>query len=143
MTERPKAVTIIGWFWRVGGIFGMAWALPFALWGEDLYGDYWVDALRRLSPTVLFLWAFSSSLLCLLFGNGILKGQDWARILALAYCVVAALIGAVLYHGYPLDWFILIVNLAFTGIMWFFLYRPQSTAFFKGEVFIDQGGTAE
>jgi len=89
MTKRPKAVTVIGWFLRVGGIIGMIWALPFALWGQDLYGDYWVDALRRLSPTVLFLWAFSSSLLCLLFGNGILKGQNWARILTLAYCVFA------------------------------------------------------
>ena len=120
----------------------MAWALPFALWGQDLYGDYWVEALRRLSPTVLFLWAFSSSLLCLLFGNGILKGQNWARILTLAYCVVATLIGAVMCLGHPVFWFSLIVNLAFTGIMWFFLYRPHSTAFFKGEVFIDEGWAA-
>jgi hypothetical protein len=142
MKERPTAVTVIGWFWRVGGVIGMVVALPFALWGQDLFGEYWADALLRLSTTVLFLWAFFSSLLCLLFGNGILKGQNWARILALAYCVVATLIAAVLYEGNPLYWINLIGDAAFTLIMWFFLYRPYPTAFFRGEVLMDEGGIA-
>ena len=120
----------------------MVFALPLALWGQDLFGQYWANALVGLSSTVLFLWAFFSSLLCLLFGNGILRGQGWARILALAYCVVATLIAAVMYQGYSLHWFNLIGNLACTGAMWFFLYRPHSTAFFRGEVFMDEGGTA-
>jgi len=131
MKERPKAVTVMGWFWRIGGILGMAFALPLALWGQKLYGQYWTGALLRLSPTVLFLWAFFSSLLCLLFGNGILKGQNWARILALAYCVVGTLIVVVLYQGHPLYWPNLIGDLAFTVIMWLFLYRPSATAFFN------------
>jgi hypothetical protein len=37
MNKRPTAVTVIGWFWRVGGILGMAFALPLAHWGKDLY----------------------------------------------------------------------------------------------------------
>lgn len=142
MTKRPKAVTVIGWFWRVGGVFGMVVALPFALWGRDLMGEYWADALLRLSPTVLFLWAFSSSLLGLLFGNGILKGQNWARIVALAYCVVGTLIAALLYKANPLYWVNLTGDLVFTVIMWLFLYHPHSTAFFRGEVPLDEGGTA-
>ncbi len=112
----------------------MVFALPFALWGKDLYGQYWVDALSQLSPTVLFLVGFVSSLLCLLFGNGILKGQNWARILALAYCVVSTLMVALIYRGQPLLWLVLIGDLVFTVIMWFFLYRPEATAFFQGEV---------
>jgi hypothetical protein len=131
MTKRPTAVTVIGWLWRVGGILGMILALPFALWGQDLFGDYWTGTLLRLSPTFLFLWGFFSSLLCLLFGNGILKGRDWARVLALAYCVLATLIAAVMYQAQPFYWFNLIGDLAFTVIMWFFLYRPHSSAFFR------------
>jgi len=120
----------------------MVFALPFALWGKDLYGQYWVDALLRFGVPALFLITFFSSLLCLLFGNGILKGQNWARILALAYCVVSTLIAAVIYQGKPLYWLVLIGDLAFTVIMWFFLYPPAVTAFFKGEVLLDEGGTA-
>ena len=142
MTKRPTAVTVIGWYWRVGGVLGMVFSLPFALWGQDLFGQYWVDALLRLSSTVLFLVAFLSSLLCLLCGNGILKGQNWARILALAYCLVGTLIAAVMYQGHLLYWFNLIGDLAFTVIMWFFLYRPHATTFFQGEVLLEEQGTA-
>lgn len=133
MTERPTAVTVIGWFWRVGGVIGMVVALPFALWGQDLFGVYWADLPLRLSPTVLFLWMFLWSFVCLLCGNGILKGQEWARAVTLAYCVFATLIAALVYQGHPLYWINLIGDMAFTVIMWFFLYRPEATAFFKEE----------
>ena len=108
----------------------MVFALPFALWGEDLYGQYWVDALLRFGVTVLFLSVFFSSFLCLLFGNGILKGQNWARILALAFCFVGTLISALIYQGKPFYGFVLIGDLAFSVMMWFFLFRPDATAFF-------------
>jgi len=111
----------------------MVFSLPLTLWGKDLYGQYWVDALSRLNPTVLFLIVFLFSLLCLFIGNGILKGQNRARILALAYCVVATLIGGLMYQGQPLLWLVLIGDLVFTVVMWFFLYRPHVTAFFNGE----------
>ena len=133
MNKRPRAVTVIGWFWRVGGVVGMVLALPLAIWYQEVFGKYAVEAALRLSSTVLILWMFFSSLLCLWFGNGILKGQSWARILALAYCVVATLIAAVMYRGHALYWFNLIGNLAFMVIMWFFLYRPKTTSFFKGD----------
>ena len=120
----------------------MVFALPIALWGKDLYGQYWVDALLRFGVTVLFLLLFISNFLCLLLGNGILKGQNWARILALAYCFVGTLFAAVIYQGKPLYWLVLIGDLAFTLVMWFFLFRPHVTAHFKGEVLLDEGGTA-
>ncbi len=109
----------------------MAFSLPLALWGKDLFGQYWADALLNLSPTVLFLWGFSSSLLCLLFGNGILKGRNWARIAVLAYCVGATVIAALLYDDNFIYWFNLIGDLVFTIIIWFYLYRPHVTAFFQ------------
>jgi len=133
MTERPAAVTVIGWLWRVGGVIGMIAALPFALWGQELLREYWGDALLRLGATVLFLIMFFSSLLCLLSGNGILRGRNSARALALAYCVAATLIAAVIYQGHPLYWLNLLGDLAFTLIMGFFLYRSGATAFFKGQ----------
>jgi len=109
----------------------MVLALPLAIWYQDLFGKYAVEAALRLSSTVLFLWMSFASLLCLFFGNGILKGRNWARILALAYCVVGTLIAAVMYQSHPVYWFNLIGNLAFTVIMWFFLFRPPATAFFR------------
>ena len=133
MSKRPTAVTVIGWFWRVGGVVGMVLALPLALWGQDLFGRYWASALLWLSPTVLFLWAFFTSLLGLLLGNAILKGRNQARSLVLVYCVVATLIGAVMYQSHSLYWFNLFTNLVFTFIMWLFLFRPDATAFFKPE----------
>jgi len=111
----------------------MVLALPLAIWYQDLFGKYAVEAALRLGTTVLFLWMFFSSLLCLLCGNGILKGQSWARILCVAYCVVATLIAAVMYQGHVLYWFNLIGNLAFTVTMWFFLFRPHATVFFREE----------
>ena len=112
----------------------MVLALPLAIWYQDLFGKYAVEGVQRLGTTVLFLWMFFSSLLGLLCGNGILKGQSWARILALAYCVVATLIGAVFYQGHPLNWSSITANVVFTVIMGFFLYRPDATAFFQGEM---------
>jgi hypothetical protein len=111
----------------------MVIALPFALWGQNLFRDVWVDWLLNLSPTVLFLWTFSSSLLCLLCGNGLLKGQNWARFLAVAYCVFGTLIAAMMYKNHPLYWITLIGDVAFTAIMALFLYRPAANAFFRGE----------
>ena len=130
MNKRPTAVTVIGWFWKVGGVLGMVLALPLAIWYQDVFGKYAVEAALRLGTTVLFLWMFLASLLCLLCGNGILKGRSWARILALVYCAGSSLIAAVLYQGHPLYWFNLIGNLAFIVLMWFFLFRPHANAFF-------------
>ena len=131
--ERPTAVSVIGWFWRVAGAIGMIAAIPYALWGQDIFVEYWADALLRLSPTFLFFWAFLSSLLGFLMGNGILKGKDWARKMAVGYCLAATMIGAVFYKANFVYWVNLIGNLVFTAVMWFFLYRPKATAFFRGE----------
>ena len=131
MAERPKAVTVIGWFFVVGGVVGMVLALPLARWGQDLFGEYWTGPLRRLSPVVLFLWGFFFSLLGVLFGNGILKGRNWARIVALAYCVVATLIVAVFYLDNPLYWLSLMGDAVFTVIVWLFLFRGDANVFFK------------
>jgi hypothetical protein len=38
-----------------------------------------------------------------------------------------------LYKANSLYWINLIGDLAFTVVMWFFLYRPEATEFFKGE----------
>lgn len=109
----------------------MVVALPFSLWGHEHFGEFWPNAYLQFPTSFLFLLMFGASLLCLLAGIGILKGQDWARILALAYCVIATLLVAVTYRGHPLYWFNLIGDMAFTVIMWFFLYRPHVSAFFE------------
>ena len=142
MKERPTAVTVLGWYWRLGGILGMVLALPFSLWGKDLFGQYWIDAYLRLPSSVLFPLAFFISLLCLLIGNGILKGRNSARVFGLFYCIVGTWIAVTVYQGHPLYWVNLMGNLAFLVIMWFFLYRPHATAFFRGEELLEEDGIA-
>lgn len=131
MTERPTSVTFFGWFFRLGGIVGMVFALPFALWGQELLGEHWADSLHRVSPTVLFLYTFLSSLLGLLIGNGILKGKAGARTLALAYCVFAMLVAAVFYKKTELFWANLVGNLLFTAVLGFYLFLPKASGFFR------------
>jgi len=131
MADRPTAVKVIGWFLRIGGVLGMVLALPYALWGQELFAEYWAGFFLRLSPLVLFFWVFLSSLLCLLCGNGILKGRNWARNAALTYGVVGTLLAAMLYRGSPLYWPNLLGDVAFIVSMWFFLYRSQANAFFR------------
>ena len=140
--QSPTSVRVIGWFWRAGGIAGMIFALPLALKGKEWWGSYWADPIRSLSPTVLFVWAFLASLICLVLGNGILKGRDWARVSILAYCAASTLIGVAAYQHHPFIWFNAIANLTFTGFMGFFLYRSDSTAFFKGGVEVFSGGAS-
>ena len=119
----------------------MVFALPLALWGRELFGQYWADVYLRLPPSVLFLLTFLISLLCLLVGNGILKGRNSARVLGLSYCALGTLTAAVVYQGHPLLWITLSGDLAFLVIMWFFLYRPSATAFFRGEELLEEDGT--
>jgi len=130
MNERPTAVTVFGWYWRVGGVVGMVLSIPLAIVGADWAPDYYPYAFLALPSFFQGLIGFLASVLSLLCGNGILKGQNWARALALALCFASTLT-AVALRGHPLYWFSLIGNLAFISVMWFFLYRPQATAYFR------------
>jgi len=132
MSERPKAVTVIGWYWRVGGVVGMVLSIPLAIVGADLWGEYYPNWYSALPSSILGLIGFLASLLCLLCGNGILKGKEWARTLALVLCFVSTL-AAVVFRDRPLYWFNLMGNLAFIAVIWFFLFRQETTVFFKGD----------
>jgi hypothetical protein len=139
MTKRPRAVTVIGWFWRVGGILGLISALPFAFLGMEWFGDLASGPFWQLPPSLLFLYGLFVSLVFLVCGNGLLKGRNWSRVLGLATCIVTILIGLVWYEKTLLFWFNLIWDAGLTGIMWFFLYRPHATAFFRGEAPLVEG----
>jgi len=131
MTERPTAVTVIGWYLRVGGVVGMVLSIPLAIVGPELWGDFYPDAWLELPSSVQGFIGFVASLFCLLSGNGILRGQNWGRTLALIICGMSTL-AAVGHRSHPFYWFNLIGNLAFILMFWFFLFRSQSSAFFKG-----------
>lgn len=108
----------------------MVLSWPLAYRGSGWLADLSPGFFWQLPPIFLFLYAFLTSLLCLVVGNGLLKGRNWSRVLAVAYCFAAIVISFVLYERTPLFWVSLIFNLAFTMIMWFFLFRPESNAFF-------------
>lgn len=134
MTSRPRAVTVVGWLFRVGGIVGMVFAIPYALWGPEWFGGHirGADRFWVLPPLLIFLVAFLSSLVFLVCGNGILEGRNWSRVLAVAVCVVATLSPFLLYENQPLLWFNGAGNLACALALWFYLFRPEAGAFFAG-----------
>ena len=115
----------------------MAW--PFALRGREWFGDMNIGPFWDLPPTFLFLYGFSVSLLFLVCGNGHLKGRNWSRALVLALCIVAILVSLIAYEKTPLFWLNLIWDLGFTGLLWFYLYRPHVTGFFRGEIPVEEG----
>ena len=125
MTDRPTALSVVGWYAKGAGILGMIAALPYSLFGPDLLGDYWSGPLLRFGPVSLFIVTFLSSLACVLFGQGLLEGRSWARVAALIYCVVGTLTGAVVLWGHPLFAFNAITSVIFTAFLWFLLYKPE------------------
>lgn len=133
MTKRPTAITVIGWYWRVGGILGIGLSLPLALWGAELFEELYPGIYMGLPKAVIFVWAFLGSLLSLLCGNGILKGRNWGRVLALILCVLGTLVPLIVWPKHPMFWFHLVSNAGFTAIMGFFLFRPGATWYFRGE----------
>ena len=144
--DRPTAVTVIGWYWKGGGILGMIGALPYSLAAPDLLGDYWGRPLRALGAPSLFVMAFVASFVCYLFGKGILTGRARARVAALIYCVVGIVVGTLVwartYPGDPLVWVNLVGSVVFTLAMWFFLYGSPANEYFRTETQSTDGGAA-
>lgn len=129
--KRPAAVTFFGWFWTVGGLLGMVASWPLAQDGADWVGSFSPGPFWQMPSTFVFLYSFFASLIGLLFGNGLLRGRNWSRFLAVGYGLAGALISFMWWETTPLFWLNLFGNLAFTGVMWFFLFRPEAEAYFN------------
>jgi hypothetical protein len=121
----------------------MIGALPYSLFAQDLLSDYWSGTLSRLGPLSLFLLTFLSSFACVVIGHGMLKGKSWARVSALAYCVVGTLTGALLLWGQALFWLNAITSIVFTVFVWTLLYRRDVGEYLRATGALGSGGTPQ
>lgn len=83
VTQRPSVVVrLAGAALVVIGSFGLL-GTPMVLMFSEGIPDSWAN----IQGAYLGLWA-AASLACIVIGNGIFQGREWARFLAIGFCAV-------------------------------------------------------
>jgi hypothetical protein len=110
VNKRPLSVTIIAWIYVVAGMAGLAYHVTKFELASPLENDAaWVGSVRFLAVVA---------------GSFMLRGQNWARWLSLAW--MAWHVWLSLFH----PWSELILHSVLLVAFAFFLFRPRSSAYF-------------
>jgi hypothetical protein len=112
MTQRPVTVTVLGWIYIVMGTVGVVYHAR----ELGLHGSFHSDVLLIEALRVMAIVA----------GIFLLKGQNWARWLAIAW--IALHVVASFYNS----WQQALIHAIFLAIILFLLTRPVADAFFRG-----------
>lgn len=129
MRSRPISISIIGWFLLVSGVL----TLPGAFSRSD---DPRVEELMARRPVPIAVqqgMLFAGAVANLVSGYFLLRGQNWARHLYVAWTIVQ--------FGYA--WLaapfrlVIVPGLLFFLLVVFFLFRPRANAFFAGSGLVD------
>ena len=114
MRRRPWSITIIGWLFIGAGTIGLAYhATEFKPKRPFEYDLIWVSIVR---------------LLAILFGVFILRGSNWARWALLVWLAYHVILSA--FHSLSE----LAVHSVLLGVVAYFLFRPQASAYFRGAI---------
>jgi hypothetical protein len=112
MNKRPLAVTILAWVYIAMGAVGVVYHLPELDANNALQFDgVWIELVR---------------LLAVVAGVFMLRGQNWARWVAVAWIAFHVIIGAL----HSLQQFA--IHCLFCAVIAFFLFRPDATRYFRG-----------
>ena len=129
MRSRPISISIIGWFLLVSGVL----TLPGAFARSD---DPRVEELMARRPVPIAVqqgMLFAGAVANLVSGYFLLRGQNWARHLYVAWTIVQ--------FGYA--WLaapfrlVIVPGVLFFLLVAFFLFRPRANAFFAGSELVD------
>lgn len=108
MNKRPLYVTIIAWLYILTGVAWFAYRSPeIKGFDEDL------------------VWSGLTCLAAIVCGIYMLRSQNWARWLALAWMAFHVILS--LFHALPQ----LALHAVFLAILAFFLFRPAATRYFR------------
>jgi len=121
--QRPRSITAIGWLFIAVGTVGLlndVWPLLTADAARQL-AKLKADGLADLGP------AWTSRLLAIVGGAGLLRGQNWARWLLVAWMVFH--IGLSILHSVPQ---LLTHSVIFTPLL-YLLFRRAAEPWFHGE----------
>lgn len=111
MNKRPLSVTILSWVYIAMGAVGFAYHVPELHANNALQFDgVWIELVR---------------LLAVVAGAFMLRGQNWARWLALAWIAFHVIVGAL----HSVQQFS--IHALFCAVIAFFLFRPQATRYFR------------
>jgi hypothetical protein len=106
--KRPLSVTLIGFVYIAAGVIGLVYHL--SEWKPPLQQEIvWISLVR---------------LLAIVAGLFMLRGENWARWLALIWITFHVVVGAL--HGWPQ----LLTHALFLAAIAFFLLRGPATQFF-------------
>lgn len=130
MATRPKAVSVFGWFWLVGGMVAMALSWPLASQGREWFGDVAPGPFWDFPVRFLFLYCFLVSGLGVVIGAGLLRGRNWSRFVAMGYCFVALFMAFMWFDATLLVFLNFFANLLFTVAMGLYLFGSKAHAFF-------------
>jgi hypothetical protein len=109
--RRPLSITIIGWLFLGTGTIGLVYhATEFKTQRPVEYDVIWVCIVR---------------LLAILSGVFVLRGSNWARWLLLVWLAYHVILSA--FHSL----FELAVHGLLLAVIAYFLFRPQTSAYFR------------
>jgi len=111
VNKRPLAVTIIAWVYIASGVVGLAYHATEFKSAQPFENDA--------------VWVCSVRLLAIVGGVFMLRGQNWARWLAIAW--IAWHVGLSAFHELSG----LIMHSVLLVVIAFFLFRPQASAYFR------------
>jgi uncharacterized membrane protein HdeD (DUF308 family) len=111
MNKRPLSVTVIGWLFLVTGVIGLAYhAAEFNIKGSFQYDLVLVCFVRFLA---------------IVFAVFMLRANNWARWLLVAWIAFHVILSG--FHSLLQ----LIVHSFLMALVTYFLFRPQSSAYFR------------
>jgi len=110
VSQRPLSVTVVGWLFVAAGAVGIAYHSRDLIAPGVSVGAIWV-LLLRLAAVVA--------------GVYLLRGANWARVLAIAWMAYHVVLSA--FHSMS-D---LVVHLVFLTLIVAVLLRPAASAFFR------------
>jgi hypothetical protein len=104
MNKRPLSVTVIGWLFIATGAIGFIYHI------RELTSEPWIGLVR---------------LLAIVAGAYMLRAQNWARWLALAWMAFHV------YVGWLHSWQQAAIHALFLLVLAFFLLRPPAARYFR------------
>lgn len=109
---RPSSVTVLAWIYIVVGASGFVYHLN----GIHAANAFQYDGIGIEAVEVL----------AVLGGAFMLRGQNWARWLAMAWMALHVVLGA--FNGFSQ----FAIHLVFLGVISWLLFRPAAGRYFRG-----------
>ena len=126
--KQPTSLTVIACYSILTGAIGLVSIISFFMQSLDPSLPEPGESVARDPLSILWgLLSFAGQLAIIFSGIGMLKGQNWARLL---YIVGSVVVFLVLVTASPIGLEIIVPNLVIFLVVVVFLYRPKANRYF-------------